>query len=68
MPHAAVQQLLPVRRGDCGWTVCGEMLRFHSLTVGGSVLCLRNKLHIIWKVVNFFLNKVEQIFQFYTKL
>ncbi len=34
----------------------GEMFWFHSVTVGGSVLCIRkNKLHIIWKVVNYFL-------------
>jgi hypothetical protein len=29
----------------------GEMLWFHSVTVGGSVLSLRNKYHILWKVV-----------------
>ncbi len=39
MPCAAVQQ--HVRRGACDWTVGGggggEMLWFHSVTVGGSV-------------------------------
>jgi hypothetical protein len=41
MPCAAVQQLPHVRRGACDWTaggVGGEMLWFHSVTVGGSVL------------------------------
>jgi hypothetical protein len=40
MPCAAVQQLPHVRRGACDWTVggeWGEMLWFHSVTVGGSV-------------------------------
>ncbi len=49
MPCAAVQQP-HVRRGACDWTVSGkgeEMLWIHSVTVGGSVLCVRNKLHII---------------------
>ncbi len=43
-----------MRRGACDWTVVaqgGEIFWFHSVTVGGSVLCLRNKLHIIWKGV-----------------
>jgi hypothetical protein len=42
MPCAAVQQLPHVRRWACDWTVCGEggeMHWFHSVTVGGSVLC-----------------------------
>jgi hypothetical protein len=45
MPCAAVQQLPHVRRGACDWTAGGagvEMLWFHSVTVGGSVLCVRN--------------------------
>jgi hypothetical protein len=32
----------------------GEMLWFHSVTVGGIVLSARKKLHILWKVVNSF--------------
>ncbi len=32
----------------------GEMFWFHSVTVGGSVLCIRKILHILWKVVNSF--------------
>ena len=54
MPCAAVQQLPHVRRWACGWTVCGEggeMHWFHSVTVGGSVLSRRNKLHVIWKAL-----------------
>jgi hypothetical protein len=57
MSCAAVQQLPHVRRGACDWTVGGaggEMLWFQSMTVGGSVLRLRNKLHILCKVVNYF--------------
>jgi hypothetical protein len=47
----------------------GEMLWFHSVTVGGSVLYLGNKYHILWKVVNYFLkDKLRKIFKFYTKL
>ena len=59
MPCAAVQQLPHVRRGACDWTVAGEggeMFWFHSVTVGGSVLCLKIKLHITWKVVIFFIS------------
>jgi hypothetical protein len=66
MSCAAVLQLPHVRRGACDWTAGGaggEMLWFHSVTVGGSVLCLRNKLHILWKVVNYLKkNLIEQIF------
>ncbi len=40
----------------------GEMFWFHSVTVGDSVFIVRNKLHIIWKIVNYFLNTFEQIF------
>jgi hypothetical protein len=48
-----------VPRGGGG----GEILWFHSVTIGGSVLWQRNKLHIICKVVNyFFLNQLELIF------
>ncbi len=58
MPCAAVQQLPHVWRGACDWTVGGvgggEILWFHSVTVGGSVLSGRNKLHVIWKVVLYF--------------
>ncbi len=60
MPCAAVQQLPHVRKGVCDWTAGaaggggGEILWFHSVTIGGSVLCKRNKLHIICKVVNYF--------------
>ncbi len=46
MPFAAVPQLPHVRRGSCDWTVGvrgGEMFWFQSVTVGGSVLCVRNK-------------------------
>jgi hypothetical protein len=72
MPCAAVQQLLHVRRGACDLIVCGEgaeMLWFHSVTVDSSVLCVRNKLHIIWKVVNYFVKiKLSKFFKFYTKL
>ena len=43
----------------------GEMLWFHSVTVGGSVLCVRNKYHILWKVVNYFLkDKLRKILNF----
>ncbi len=44
MPCAAVQQLPHVRRGACDWTAGaaggggGEILWFHSVTIGGSVL------------------------------
>ncbi len=44
MPCAAVQQLPHVRRGACartGGVTGGEMLWFHSVTVGGSVHCVR---------------------------
>jgi hypothetical protein len=72
MPCATVQQLPHVRRGACDWTIGGaggEMLWFHSVTIGDSVLCVRNKLHIIWKVVNYFLKiKLSKFFEFYTKL
>jgi hypothetical protein len=72
MSCAAVQQLPHVRRGACDWTAGGaggEMLWFHSVTVAGSVLCLRNKYNILWKVVNYFLkDKLRKIFKFYTKL
>ena len=68
MPCAAVQQLPHVRRGACDWTVGGEggeMLWFHSVTIGGSVLCVRNELHIVCKPVNyFFKNQFEQSFLF----
>jgi hypothetical protein len=72
MSCAAVQQLPHVRRGACDWTADGaggEMLWFHSVTVGGSVLCVRNKLHILWEVVNYVLKgKLSKFFKFYTKL
>jgi hypothetical protein len=72
MPCAAVQQLPHVRRGACDWTAGGaglEMLWFHSVTVGGSVLCVRNKLHILWKVVNYLKKiKLSKFFKFYTTL
>jgi hypothetical protein len=57
MPCAVVQQLPHVRRGACDLTggVGGRDVWFHSVTVGGSVFNLRNKLNIIWKVVNCFL-------------
>ena len=61
----AVQQLPHVRRGACDWTaggVGGEMLWFHSVTVGGSVLSVRNKYHILWKVVNYFLKDKFKFF------
>ncbi len=71
MSCAAVQQLPYVRRGACDWTaggVGGEMLWFQSVTVGGSVLCV-SKLHILWKVVNYFLKiKLSKFIKFYTKL
>jgi hypothetical protein len=69
---AAVQQLPHVRRGaviEQQVARGGEMLWFHSVTVGGSVLCIRNKYHILWKVVNYFLkDKLRKFFKFYTKL
>ncbi len=69
MPCAAVQQLPHVRRGACDWTAGGEggeMLWFHSLTVGGSV---KKLISILWKVVNYFLkDKFFKFFKFYTKL
>ncbi len=72
MPCAAVQQLPHVRRGACDLTVGGaggEMLWFHSVTVGGSVLSLINKLQFVWKVVNYFFKiKLTKFFKFYTKL
>ncbi len=72
MPCAAVQQLPHVRKGACDWTVGvtgGEMLWFHSVTVGGSVLYVRNKLHIIEKVVNYLKKiKLSKFLEFYTKL
>ncbi len=68
MPCAAVQQLPHVRRGACDWTVGGEgeeMLWFHSVTIGGSVLCVRNELHIVWKTCElFFKNQIERSFLF----
>ncbi len=57
MPCAAVQQLPHVRIGASDWTAGeagGEMLWFHSVTIGGSVFSERKKLHILWKVVNSF--------------
>ncbi len=72
MPCAAVQQLPHVSRGACDWTVGGaggEMIWFHYVTVGGSVLSVRNKLHVIWKVVKYvFKIKLSKFFKFYTKL
>jgi hypothetical protein len=72
MPCAAVQQLPHVRRGACDWTVGGEggeMLWFHTVTIGGSVLCVRNELHIVWKLVNYFFKiKLSKVFYFYNKL
>ena len=42
----------------------GEMLWFHTVTVGGNCLSVRNKLHIIWKSCElFFKNQIEQICQ-----
>jgi hypothetical protein len=39
------------------------------VTVGGSVLCFKNKYHILWKVVKYFLkDKLRKLFKFYTKL
>jgi hypothetical protein len=39
------------------------------VTVGGSVVIRRNKLHVMWKVVLYFYQiKFSQIFKFYTKL
>jgi hypothetical protein len=68
MPCAAVQQLPHVRRGACDWTVggrWGEMHWFHSLTLGGSVLCVRNKFRHQWKVVNYFKKiKLRKFFKF----
>ncbi len=47
----------------------GEILGFHSVTTGGSVLCVRNKLHIICKVVNYFSKiNLSKFFEFHTKL
>jgi hypothetical protein len=47
----------------------GEILWFHSVTIGGSVLCVRNKLHIICKVVNYFSKiSLSKFFKFHTKL
>ncbi len=70
MPCAAVLQLPHVRRGACDWTVGGkggEMLWFHSVTIGGSVLWVRNELHIVWKLVNyFFLIKLSKVFFIFT--
>ena len=72
MPCAAVQQLPHVRRGACDWTAGaagGEILWFHSVTIGGSVLCVRNKLHINWKVGKYLLKiKLRKFFKLYTKL
>ncbi len=74
MPCAAVQQLPHVRRGACDWTAGaagggGEILWFHSVTIGGSVLCVKNKLHIICKVVNNFSKiNLSKFFKFHTKL
>jgi hypothetical protein len=36
------------------------MLWFHSVTIGGSVLCVRNKLHIIANFSNFTLSFDEK--------
>jgi hypothetical protein len=36
------------------------------VTVGGSVLCLRNKYHILWKVVNYFLKDKLKFFLNFT--
>ncbi len=45
----------------------GEMLWFHSVTIGGSVLSVRKKLHNLWKVVNsVFKIKLSNFFKFYT--
>ncbi len=71
MPCAAVQQLPHVRRGACDWTADaaggGEILWFHSVTIGGIVLCVRNKLHIICKVVNYFSKiRLSKFVKFYT--
>ncbi len=42
----------------------GEMLWFHSVTIGGSVCSVRKKLHILWKVVNSFLKiQMSNFFQ-----
>jgi hypothetical protein len=72
MPCAAVQQLPHVRRGACDWTAGaagGEILWFHSVTIGGSVLCVKNKLHIICKVVDYFSKiSLSKFFKFHTKL
>ncbi len=46
-----IGQQVPRGEGGGGW---GETLWFHSVTIGGSVLCVRNELHIICKVVNYF--------------
>jgi hypothetical protein len=42
------------------------MLWFHSVTVGGSVL--RNKLHNVWKLVNYFFKiKLSKVFSNFTQ-
>ncbi len=47
----------------------GEMYWFNSVTVGGSVLWGKNKLHILWKVVNYLKKiKLSKLLKFYTKL
>jgi hypothetical protein len=63
---AAVQQLPHVRRGACDWTAGGaggEMLWFHSVTLGGSVLCVK-KLHILWFVNSFKKIKLSTFYKF----
>ncbi len=45
------------------------MFWFHSVTVGGSDLSERNKLHVIWNVVLYFFKiKFRKIFKFNTKI
>jgi hypothetical protein len=63
MPCAAVQQLPHVRRGACDWTaggVGGEMLWFHSVTVGGSVKKLIS--YSLESCELFFKRQIETIF------
>ncbi len=45
----------------------GEMLWFHSVTIGGSVCSVRKKSHILWKVVNsFFKIQMSKFFSNFT--
>jgi hypothetical protein len=72
MPCAAVQQLPHVRRGACDWTAGGEggesaLVPFCDCR--WQCFLVKNKLHILWKVVNYLKKiKLSKLLKFYTKL